>query len=327
MLISPNQNAKAQSIVDELKAVSSGELPLKNQLFSETITTISTNKRIFILTNSNKKLIMGDFVSFIKGEDLVARALVIKTRDDRSGLKLVKIYNQSLWGSLTTGLNLNILRGDDSYYLSQLGKERESAIDSTETKSRVATKETASPLTADESLILGSEFDFDEKRHSDNRKINADHLLYFTVGNYRSLGTEGDADTYMHYRFGWGVQLFSNWFTDLSYGHTTIKKYPAVDIDTALSTFTVKFGYIFQLPMHSFLYVFGGAYNNVASSPGAGEGGVSEAQAQDETEKVRDLEGFGYLGGVSFYKRLVPGWTFKIDIDPKNIGAGLMVEI
>lgn len=317
-----------QTIVDEIKAVSIGEVPLKNQVFSETISTISSNKRIFIITNSNQKLIMGDFVSFIIDDELVARALVVKTRDDRSGLKLVKIYSQGKWSSLTTGMNINIIRGDDSYYLSQLKKERESILSpSTETAAKTSNSLDLGQrdLTSDEALILGSEFNLDNNK-SHLRKLDADHLLYFTVGNMRSLGAEGSEDTYLHYRFGWGYQVFNNWFTDISYGHSTIKKYPASDIDTSLNTITIKFGYIFQLPVHSFLYAYGGLYNNIAIAPGAGEG-VSDAQAQDESEKVRDLEGIGYLGGISFYKRLVPGWTFKIDADLKNVGAGIMVEI
>lgn len=325
---SVNSPALAQTIVDELKAVASGDLPLKNQIFPETITTISSNRRIYIVTNSNLKLLMGDFVSFIVDDDLIARALVVKTRDDRSGLKLVKIYNQAKWTSLTTGMTVNLLRGDDSYYLSQLKKERESLVgNSTNSPSKTNDSTfTQSDLTADESLILGSEFNFEDKKSS-QRKLDADHLLYFTVGNLNSLGIDGGTDTYIHYRVGWGFQIFNNWFTDLSYGHSSIKKYPAVDIDTALNTFTLKFGYIFQLPVHSFLYLYAGVYNSVAVSPGAGEGGVSESQARLETEMVRDLEGMGYIGGLSFYKRLVPGWTFKIDADLKNIGAGIMVEI
>lgn len=311
----------AQSVIDELKAVSQGDLPLKNQLFSETITTISTNRRIFIVTNSNNKLLMGDFVSFIKDNQLVIRALVVKTRDDRSGLKLVKIYNQNLWGSLATGYNVELLRGDDSYFLAQLNKEREALI---ETPKEIASQATTA-LTADEQMILGKDFTFDDKADK-NRKINADHLLYFTLGNFNSLSTNGDSDSYIHYRVGWGYQIFSNWFTDLSYGYTVLKKYPEVDIDTALNTFTAKFGYIFQLPVHSFIYAYAGVYDSIASAPGAGES-VSDAQAKLEIERLNDVEGIGYLGGISFYKRLVPGWTFKLDLDLKNIGAGIMVEI
>lgn len=322
--------AKSQSIIDELKAVSAGDLPLRNQLFSETITTVSSNRRIFIVTNSNNKLLMGDFISFIKDNQLVIRALVVKTRDDRSGLKLVKIYNQALLSGLQTGLNVEILRGDDSYFLSQLQREQETLIDTPLTVSERVNqqseiKKEPSALTADEQMILGKDFSF-EKDSLENRKINANHLLYFTAGNYKSLSTTGEDDSYMHYRIGWGYQFFNNWWTDFSYGHTVLKKYPEVDIDTALNTVTAKFGYIFQLPVHSFLYAYGGIYNSIASAPGAGEG-VSDEQAQLEIQRIRDIEGLGFIGGVSFYKRLVPGWTFKLDFDLKNIGAGIMVEI
>lgn len=313
---------QAQSVIDELRAVSKGDLPLKNQLFSETITTISTNRRIFITTNSNNKLMMGDFVSFIKDNQLILRALVVKTRDDRSGLKIVKVYDQSLWGSLSTGYNVQMLRGDDSYFLSQLQKEQEAVL---ETSSNNTPNSESGTLTADEQMILGADFSF-EKPTDKARKINANHLVYATFGNFRSLGATGDADTYVHYRFGWGYQVLTNWWTDISYGYTVLKKYPEADIDTALNTITAKFGYIFELPIHSFIYAYGGLYNSIATSPGAGEA-VSDAQAQQEVQMVRDVEGLGFLGGISFYKRLVPGWTFKVDLDLKNIGAGIMVEI
>lgn len=324
LLISPS--SYAQSVIDELRAVSKGDLPTKNQLFSETITTISTNKRIFIVTNSNNKLLMGDFVSLVKDNQLILRALVVKTRDDRSGLKLVKIYDQSLWKSLTTGQDTQMLRGDDSYFLAQIQKEQESILDQNKNSENSNVASNASEaLSAEEQLILGADIKL-ESTVDKNRKINANHLLYFTVGNYRSLSTNGDADTYMHYRVGWGFQVFNNWFSDISYGYTILKKYPEVDIDTALNTVTFKFGYIFQLPIHSFLYAYAGIYNSIANAPGAGEG-VSDAQAELEIQRIRDIEGLGYLGGISFYKRLVPGWTFKLDVDLKSVGAGIMVEI
>jgi len=315
-------SVNAQSVVDELRAVSTGDLPTKNQLFSEMITTISSNKRIFILTNSNNKLIMGDFVSFVKDNQLILRALVVKTRDDRCGVKLVKIYDQNLWKSLTTGADVQMIRGDDSYFLTQIKKEQEALVAGSNTNSNNG--EQTDSLSAEEKMILGSDITLESK--VDNRKISANHLLYFTAGNYRSLSTTGESDTYMHYRIGWGFQVFNNWFSDVSYGYTVLKKYPEVDIDTALNTVSFKFGYIFQLPIHSFLYAYGGIYNSIATAPGAGEG-VSDAQAELEIQRVRDVEGLGYLGGVSFYKRLVPGWTFKVDVDLKNIGAGIMVEI
>jgi len=267
---------------------------------------------------------MGDFVSFVKDNQLILRGLVVKTRDDRSGLKLVKIYDQNLWKSLSTGNDIQMLRGDDSYFLVQIKKEQEALLEVNTANQSNASSNSSESLSAEEKMILGSDISLENK--SDNRKINANHLLYFTAGNYRSLGTSGESDTYMHYRVGWGFQVFNNWFTDVSYGYTVLKKYPEVDIDTALNTISFKFGYIFQLPIHSFLYAYGGLYNSIATAPGAGEG-VSDAQAELEIQRVRDIEGLGYLGGISFYKRLVPGWTFKVDIDLKNVGVGIMVEI
>ncbi len=217
-----------------------------------------------------------------------------------------------------------MLRGDDSYFLVQIKKEQEALLEVNTANQSNASSNSSESLSAEEKMILGSDISLENK--SDNRKINANHLLYFTAGNYRSLGTSGESDTYMHYRVGWGFQVFNNWFTDVSYGYTVLKKYPEVDIDTALNTISFKFGYIFQLPIHSFLYAYGGLYNSIATAPGAGEG-VSDAQAELEIQRVRDIEGLGYLGGISFYKRLVPGWTFKVDIDLKNVGVGIMVEI
>ena len=114
-------STSAQNVLDELGDSSpSAQAP---DLAVEKVEKISQSKRIFIITNSNSSFDEGDFVSLLLDAKLAARALVAKTTDAGvAGIKITKIYSLALWKRLREKTEVQILRGDDSYY--KLRKEQ-----------------------------------------------------------------------------------------------------------------------------------------------------------------------------------------------------------
>src|SRR5690606_19903819 len=84
-------------------------------LFTENIQIISKSRKIFIITNSNQMLHKGDFITLVLDFSLpVARALVEKNHDGLVGIKILKIYSLKNWSRIRQGMDIQILRGDDS---------------------------------------------------------------------------------------------------------------------------------------------------------------------------------------------------------------------
>ncbi len=114
VFLSVSLGINAQSVLDDLSGGddSFNSAPLAN----EKIEKISISKRIFILSNNERSFDKGDFISLIFNDDLVVRALAAKTKDNKSGVKIIKIYNLDLWNTLRAGSDVKVLRGDDSFY-------------------------------------------------------------------------------------------------------------------------------------------------------------------------------------------------------------------
>ena len=93
--------------------------PLKDGLAAKTIVTVSGSKRIFITSFENNGFSPGDFITVIYKNQHVFRALVAKTKGERAGVKVVKIYSPKLWNKMKKGLQVQILRGDDSYFINK----------------------------------------------------------------------------------------------------------------------------------------------------------------------------------------------------------------
>ena len=104
----------SQSLVDDanLNLATSGS----SDSFAETIKIISNSKKIFILTNNNQQLSPGDFVSLALGDKLAARAIVAKVHQNQVGIKILKIYSISQWSKLKRDLEIQVVKGDDSFF-------------------------------------------------------------------------------------------------------------------------------------------------------------------------------------------------------------------
>src|SRR5207249_2883374 len=120
----------------------------------------------------------GDFISLLLTNKLVCRALVAKTTDSKvSGIKIIKIYNLTLWKQLAVGKEVLVLKGDDSYYIN-----KEKAPEKTAAKKD---KKDDSKLQSDEDLYnstsLGNEDDMSLEENG-KRLIKPDNLVSVNVG-------------------------------------------------------------------------------------------------------------------------------------------------
>ena len=120
----------SESIIDDIDPENENEEFLPN-MSKEKIEKISASKRIYIITNNNHSFQKGDFISLIFNGDLVARALVAKTVSGVSGIKLLRIYSNNLLTLLRPGVEVHVLRGDDSYFKKKASASKEEEITTT----------------------------------------------------------------------------------------------------------------------------------------------------------------------------------------------------
>ncbi len=301
----------AQSIVDSLTSDDVQESQ-DSSLATEKIESISPTRKILVITNSNGSYTKGDFISLIFKSQLIARAIVAKIKDNVSGIKIVKVYSQEQWLSLTTKQEIQILRGDDSYYLASLKKE--------------STEDDASSLIDDDDdLFNETTFADGNLEIEDNKKrlIKPDNLLGGNIGAI-SVSTDTSSAT-THFGLLWARQLSDNFWVEGMVGLSQISDYPGENIDTDLYSFTGRIKYTFSAPFYSFIQPYVGMQYNYASAPGAGVD-VSAAAAEVELSKLEKLKRFKVAMGISVLKRLVPGWFIRADIGTDGMYAGLTLE-
>jgi hypothetical protein len=94
---------------------------------------------------------------------------------------------------------------------------------------------------------------------------------------------------------------------------------------------------MFELPFYAFLMPYIGAEKPFVKAPDAGlllcdttctadDEAADVARANNELDLVDKAGEPSVLFGVSFIKRLVPGWSMRVNVDNQLVGAGLLVE-
>ena len=281
------------------------------------------SKKIFILTNENRSFSKGDFISLLLGNKLVCRALVAKTSDDQlSGIKIVKIYNVTLWKQLAPEKEVLILKGDDSYYtnLSKAPKESEESL------------KNSSKVQDEDDLFNSTTLNDDDLslEENSNRLIKTDNLLSAGVGMIAGKDTDGSSKRYTHMNGSWGFQLSDNIWGELGVGTNTITDYPAIGIDARLINFTGKLKYTINAPFYSYIMPYVGYQVISVDSPGAGVQDESDPRMDEELQKeielVDDLKKSSVIFGVTILKRMVPGWFIRADLGSDIISGGLTLE-
>lgn len=305
----------AQSIIDEIDSSNSFR-PTAPELVTEKIEKISASGRIFILTNNSGGYGKGDFISLVLDNQLINRAIVAKTVNGSSGIKIIKVYSDKLNQVLRPGMEVQVIRGDDSYF--NLKQEK------------VADTE-AAPLIEDEdelfdeTTLLEDDLNFDENK---KRAIKTDNLISVYLGYVEGKDTAGETTRYQQFSAAWGYQIDDNIYTELGVGRNVINDYPSVNqttgLDTTLTSIVFKLKYTISAPFYSFIQPYLG-YQLLSASYSADSDGTSDEQIELENEQVEALNKNQVVAGVTILKRLVPGWFARADIgtDALNIGFSL----
>jgi hypothetical protein len=314
----------AQNVLDDIEEedrIETGSTEIAPNLVAETIRVISPSKKIFILTNENKTFSKGDFISLLLGNKLVCRALVAKTTDEQlSGIKIVKIYNVSLWKQMAIGKEVLILKGDDSYY-SNLEKTPKTPEEAAKNMSKVQDEDDLFNTTTlnDDDLSL---------EETSKRLIKTDNLISAGIGMISGLDVDGSSKRYTHMNGSWGYQVSDNIWAELGVGSNTITDFPSTGKDTRMINFNGKLKYTFNAPFYSYIMPYVGYQVINVNSPGAGvEDDVSTAEElESEVKLVDDLKKSTVIFGVTVLKRIVPGWFIRADLGTDILSGGLSLE-
>ena len=310
----------AQSSVEELDNINQ-ELPDEISLSEERIIQKSLNNKIYILTTQSQSFARGDFISLLIDNKLVARFLVAKILNAKAGIKLTKVYSQNLISLLGEGRKVQVLRGDDSYFLQLLANSQKPKEEDDDFK--IKDEEDL----FDESTFL--EGDLDTKQTNPKRAISQDNLGSVFVNFFAGLDTSGNTQRYTHAHGTWGYQIHDNVWTELGFGRGQHKGFPASDIETTVDTFSVGMKYAFKTPLYTITMPYV-SYNVLrVSSPCAGKTSGCDTIDSSKKNEITLLEDLGtnqIAFGVTILKRLVPGWFVRLDLGTDKLAGGLSLE-
>jgi hypothetical protein len=299
--------------IDEGSSLGGDEPPLSK----EKVQRIAASKRILILTNNNSSFSRGDFISVILDKQLVTRGIVAKINSQNlSGIKIVKIYNNDLWKQIRPGIDVEIIRGDDSYFgKAKKGQEVAASDDLIKSEEDLY----------NETTLLEDDLSIDD---NPNRLIKTDNIITVSYGLIEGLDIEGAATRYGQPSGMWAYQVEDNIWGEVAYGQNIINDYPNLGLDTKLTNLTLKAKYTIGAPFYSFIQPYIGYQIINASSPGAGsdDGSTDSTVLALEEKRVEDLKKNSLIFGVSFLKRLVPGWFFRADLGSDIINFGFALE-
>ncbi len=292
-------------------------------LTTEKITLISPNRKVFILTNKSTQLGKGDFISLVHEDNLVCRALVAKTNDQQeAGIKILKIYSLKNWNKMKESLDVQIIRGDDSYFM----KSKEKVADKKEEEK----KEEKKLINDEEDLynqsVVLNDGDFEENT---NRIIKPDNVFGLAVGQLSGYDAEGGNATYTHFMGHWAYQVHDNFWVEGVYGQSSISDFPDQGKDTKVSNYIARLKYTVAAPFYSYILPYiGYQYQNV-DSPDAGKSNnltTTQAQLNEEITLTDKMKKSGPAIGITILKRLVPGWFIKADLGTDILNAGFCLE-
>lgn len=307
--------ATAQSLVEDAN-LSTPEAGSEN-LFNETIKIISESKKIFILTNNNQQLGPGDFISLALNNNLAARAVVAKSHQGQVGIKILKIYSLSQWGRLKRNQEIQIIKGDDSYFgkAAPVVKTEENTLDKIKSEEDLYTS----------NVVVEDEIEvFDENK---NRHIKPDNIVAVTGAFYDAAEVESRGGVVRTTEFGisWAYQFADNFFLEGLYGRAALNNYPMEGAQTLVNHLTARLKYNIKGPVYTFFMPYFGFQTYTVSSPDAGKTG-NVLQDDEQTAAIDNLKKSGPVFGVTIMRRLVPGWFIKGDIGSDIVNLGFAIE-
>ena len=286
-------------------------------LNTEKVQKMSPSRRIFIITNSNNSFDKGDYISLVQNSKSVARALVAKNKNEIAGIKILKIYNLALWNSLRVGSDVQIIRGDDSFFRQGLKKKADAA-------------DAPSKIQSEEDLYNDTRLSDDDLsiEENKNRSIKNDNIITGGYSQVEGVNNDGSAQKYSQFMAQWAYQIEDNIWIEGVFGQSVIRDFPGLGFDTKLTNFTLRGKYTIAGPFYSYIQPYLGYQVLSASSPQAGQqdGGTDPAQLQKEQDLLDSTKKNRLVFGVTWLKRLVPGWFFKADLGTDLIAGGLSLE-
>lgn len=309
-----NSFSWAQSLVEDANLTTA---PVGSEnVFTETIKIISQSKKIFILTNNNQQLGPGDFISLALSNNLAARAVVAKTHQGQVGIKIIKIYSLAQWGQLRRNQEVQIIKGDDSYFGKKVEEKPEEGT--------VAKIKSEEDLYTGDVVIEDDLGNFDENK---NRHIKPDNVVAITGAFYEAAEVQPKSGKLRTNEFGvsWAYQFSDNYFVEGLYGRALIDNYPAETNQTLVNHLTVRLKYNIKGPLYTFFMPYIGYHTYTVSSPDAGKMNVP-AVDEAQNNAIDDLKKSGPVAGVTILRRLVPGWFIKGDIGSDIINLGFAIE-
>lgn len=305
----------AQSLVEDANLnTTAGE---SENVFTETIKIISASKKIFIITNNNQQLGPGDFISLALDNKLAARAVVAKNHQGQVGIKILKIYSLAQWGQLKRNGEVQIVKGDDSYFNKPVAeaKPEETPLGKIKSEDDLYTGDI---VVEDEAGV------FDENK---NRHIRPDNVVAITGAFFEAaaVAPKTGKDRATEFGISWAYQFSDNYFVEGLYGRALIDNYPIDGSQTLVNHLTARLKYNIKGPLYTFFMPYLGFHTYTVSSPDAGKGNIA-SQNEKELDAIDDLKKSGPVFGVTILRRLVPGWFVKADIGSDIINAGFAIE-
>ena len=309
--------ARAESVTERID----GPGPARGQaaplLGRERVLRLSPDRRILVLGNEANSFERGDFLTLLLSGRPVARGLAAKMDGYRAGVKIVRLYAPAIWDRVEAGMEVQVLRGDDSYYgaLERAAKKKEAPKDLTREEEDLY----------EETLLMEGGLDVEEEG---NRTVKTDNILSGLVSTIEGADLDGNAAWYRQIAGSWMYQIHSNVWAEFLYGQSVINDFPNLGLDTKLNAFSFRLKYIVAAPFYSYLQPYAGYQVVGASSPGAGldDGKTSNSVLDLELDRMESLERRTMVFGVTLLRRLVPGWMAKLDVGTDTVAFGLALE-
>ncbi len=311
-------NPLMAQVVDELDATAS---VAPSNLPTEKIQSISPSKRIFLITNSNNSFERGDYISLVLNSKIVARALTAKMQNEIAGIKILRIHSLALWNTLKVGSEVQIVRGDDSYFNRPVKKETADLKEGGKNKSKIEDEDDL----YSETKILDDDLSMEENK---NRAIKNDNLVTGSYGRLEGVNNDGAAQYYGQFMAQWAYQIEDNIWIEGVYGQGVINDFPALGLDTVIRNITFRAKYTVTAPLYSYVQPYIGYQMVTAKSDSAGvpDGIATQEQLNQETELMNKMEKNRPVFGITLLKRLVPGWFVKADLGTDIMNLGLTLE-
>lgn len=302
---------KAQSLVDDANLYRGGD---QSNVILETIKIISGSKRIFVITNNNQLLTVGDFISIALDDKLAARAVVAKIHQGQVGVKILKIYSMAQWTRLRRDQEVQIIRGDDSQFEKQ-------AIPQAPSENKIKNED---DLYTGDVMIEDDLSVFDENK---NRHIKPDNLvgLHGTYLDAAEIASQGSNRRSMMIGLSWGYQFADNYYVEGVYSRASFNDFPNEGKSTVVNNLVGRLKYNIKGPLYTYFQPYVGFRMQSVSSPDAGKTADLSIAAQED-EAISKLEKSGAVFGVTVLRRLVPGWFVKANVGSDIIDLGFSIE-